>query len=226
VSVPYQPIEPSRANLPNLPDSPLLIPTVPPQITPGWVYAALSVAVVFMCVCALVAVNLGRPGQDNTTLNGLIMAATVLGLPTLLNLIKGFDNQAAIKFQGQEQQKIHLSINSGFRAYAEEIRAAAEAFGRKSASDESAAAVTQQFMTEATRAAAVEAARAAASEALKIAFDRIGVGAMPPSQAESAAPPANPARPVPVSIVSSDPSVEVSVATQEERELRAGGRPG
>lgn len=197
----YQPTQPP------LPDSPLLNPTPPPVTTPMWMYLIVIVAVIAIGMASLVAINISRPNNDNATLNTLIIGFIGTILTGLMALIKSVDNQSAIKFQGAEQQKIHLSINSGFRAYAEEIRAAAEAFGRKAAEDQARVVIAQDVVTEAARVAASEAAKVAAEMAVRAAMDSMQTSSVLSSPA-----------PTPVEIVSAAPEAVVQVDTGTGRE--------
>ncbi len=123
------------------PRSPLQVPLVTPVATPQLgVYLSLILATMFLGLASIVVVTSLRPTSDNAALDATIVGFLTATMTAALAFIKGQEAVSAVGSTAQTLQQVHLSINSRFDKFAEEIRASAHAAGVKEELDRQNAA--------------------------------------------------------------------------------------
>jgi hypothetical protein len=151
ITSPLTPIEPDRRG-----DSP-------------WIYLVAAAFMMLLGVVAVLSIIILRPGEDNAALIIQVIGFLTTSMAGTLAFIKGVDNASALKATAGRLQEVHLSINSRFDRFAEQIRDAAFEEGKRHAEDVQKLADERVAVNEAAKAAAVEAAQRAAKVAVETA---------------------------------------------------------
>lgn len=115
---------------PSDPRSPLTLPlAVPKHTSQVPVYAAFLFGVMFIGLAAIMVITIARPNVDNTSLYVMIVGFLTSTLTAGLAFIKGQEATSISQTNAGTLQDIHLSINSRFDKFADEIKKSSHAEG-------------------------------------------------------------------------------------------------